>query len=182
MRDPVMYAIQRKRGKVDEELIDQVSPMTAVLRLVQSAIQNAPLDIETEIPDFYFGAGWILEKVSERIEAAIKTTDKKLEEICPMRNEMANTIQRVKTAIKNRIEFHGIFDANNHIFSDYDFVDTDAVLELTPIEGDYDANFEKLVSDFTNIAKMEFDKLMASVQAAAELTRQADKILKAAFA
>ena len=99
-----------------------------------------------------------------------------------MKNETEKTLQRVKSAIKNRIEFHGILDANSHIFSDYDFVDTDAVLELTPIEGDYDANFEKLVSDFTNIAKMEFDKLMASVQAAAELTRQADKILKAAFA
>jgi hypothetical protein len=98
-----------------------------------------------------------------------------------MKNETEKTIQRVRTSIKQKIEFYGIIDANNHIFSDYDFVDTDAVLELTPADGDYDANYEKLVSGLTNIAQKEFDRLMVAVSAAAALTRQANKILKVAL-
>lgn len=113
----------------------------------------------------------------EEIEELIEPT--------PYEIERKNTIERVQNAVKHRIKHHGVLDADQLIFNDYEgcFVDADAVLELVTTDDDskYDSDYDQFLDEFTIIAQDEFTRIMAVVNESAVLTRQANKLLKGVF-
>lgn len=90
MKDPALYALQKKHDQIDESLLDEINPMVAALKIVQNALQESPIAIEEEIPDYYWSCGWLLEKITEHIEAAVKHAEVSLQENYDARKKNAD--------------------------------------------------------------------------------------------
>lgn len=101
-----------------------------------------------------------------------------------MKKEILNTVNRVKKAIKKKVDFEGIEVASSYIYSDYegDFLDPDAIIELNLADDDeYDAEYDRLIEMFEKIAENEFKRIMTELLEASKLVKKANSIVKEAL-
>ena len=89
MKNPAMYDILRKDGVIEQALLDEINSVVSVMHIIENALQDSPIGVESEIPDFYWGAGWILGKVREHIESAVKHSEDRLKETDKLRKKNA---------------------------------------------------------------------------------------------
>jgi hypothetical protein len=71
-KDPETYSVYKKRGWIEEKMRDELVFVIPVIHIVELALKSTSTRIEERVPDFTWGAGWILGKVAEHLELAVK--------------------------------------------------------------------------------------------------------------
>ena len=79
IKKPEMYKALKNHNQADESLLDELNYVMPVLFIVKEALENAPTTIEENVPDFVYGAGWIVEQVIKHLDLAIKHAEDTLQ-------------------------------------------------------------------------------------------------------
>jgi hypothetical protein len=75
-----MYKALKNHNQADESLLDELNFVMPVLFIIKESLQTAPTTISDNVPDYVFGCGWIVEKVIEHLDLAIKHAEETLQE------------------------------------------------------------------------------------------------------